>query len=394
LAKTISPEIGLPMNLAAPISEIEVRSFPAIHGAWFEVRPQHLTLWNDILLGTETSLYQYPFWNEPYRPLWITPRYLAWGSQSNPLAFATILTLGFGRAKIGLVFRGPTRLQNGELFSRTMISSLLDWARAEDYIFIRFTHSEPEVLSQLATAGHAEDIDACPYLLDYPITSNDYIVEQFESDAATLATFDREVRRKLRRATEAGYEFHFDDSPESLARAWPLYQQCAGRKRFRLERPLSVYMESMRQARAHDCARLYSVRWKGKIVGSTLVFRDRSPAHCQLAAFDADHRGSAVFLHWHSMRDMYRLGARRYNLGPGPGSLARFKQQFCEYPQTYPAPLTIVLKENLFRLWCKAVVPVARQLRPIVRRLAYMRAQVLLARSPSFASKKIRPIAA
>ena len=83
----------------------------------FEVRPQHLTLWNDILLRSETSLYQYPFWNEPYRPLWITPRYLAWGSQSNPLAFATILTLGFGRAKIGLVFRGPTRLQNGELFS-------------------------------------------------------------------------------------------------------------------------------------------------------------------------------------------------------------------------------------------------------------------------------------
>ena len=127
-----------------------------------------------------------------------------------------------------------------------MISSLLDWARAEDYIFIRFTHSEPEVLSQLATAGHAEDIDACPYLLDYPITSNDYIVEQFESDAATLATFDREVRRKLRRATEAGYEFLSDDSPESLARAWPLYQHCAGRKHFRLERPLSVYMESMR----------------------------------------------------------------------------------------------------------------------------------------------------
>jgi hypothetical protein len=88
------------------------------------------------------------------------------------------------------------------------------------------------------------------------------------------------------------------------------------------------------------------------------------------------------------------LGARRYNLGPGPGSLARFKQHFCEYPQTYPAPLTIVLKESLFRLWCKAVIPVAKQLRPVVRQLAYLRAQVLSARSPSFASKKIRPIAA
>jgi len=365
------------MSLAAPISEIEIRSSgPAIHAAWFELSPQHLALWNDILLRSEASLYQYPFWNEPYRPLCITPRYLAWGSSSYPVAFVNILTLGFGPAKIGLVFRGLTRLQHGELLSRAMISRLLSWVRAEGYMFVRFTHSEPEVLSQLAAAGHAEDLDACPYLLDYPITSNDYIVDQFDDDAATLASFDREARRKIRRANEARYEFHSDDSPEALARAWPLYQQCAGRKHFRLERPLSVYMQGMRLARAHNCARLYSVRWNGKLVGSTLVFRDRSTAHCQLAAFDADHRASAVFLHWHSMRDMYRMGAHRYNLGPGPGSLARFKQQFCEYPQTYPGPLTIVLKENLFRLWQKAMVPVAKQLRPMVRQIAYLRARL------------------
>jgi hypothetical protein len=365
------------MSLAAPVSEIEVRSSsPAIHAAWFEVSLQHLSAWNKILLCTEVSLYQYPFWNEPYRPLGITPRYLAWGTEACPLAFVTILTLGLAPAKIGLVFRGPTRMQDGELLSRAMISSLLSWVRAEGYMFVRFTHSEPEVLGQLAAAGHAEDIDACPYLLDYPITSNDYIVEQFEDDAGTLASFDREVRRKIRRATEAGYEFRSDDSPEALARSWPLYQQCARRKHFRLERPLSVYMENMRLAMAHNCGRLYSVCWNGKLVGSTLVFRDRTTAHCQLAAFDADHRGSAVFLHWHSMRDMYRLGARRYNLGPGPGSLGRFKQQFCEHPQTYPGPLTIVLKENWFRLWRRAVVPVAKQLRPVVRQIAYQRARL------------------
>ncbi len=365
------------MSLASPISAVEVRSSttPATQAAWFELCQHDLPRWNDLLLRTNTSLYQYPFWNEPYRPMWVTPRYLAWGTLAQPLAFVTILTLGLGPLKIGLVFRGPTRLQEGELRSREMISALFAWARTERYAFIRFTHSDPEVLSQLAAEGHAEDFDAFPYLVDYPILSEDYIVEQFDRDDDTLASFDREARRKIRRATEAGYNFHTGDSAESLADAWPLYQECARRKHFRLERPLSFYMETMRLARAHNRVRLYSVRLNSKRVGSTLVFRDRTTAHCQLAAFEAEHKQSAAFLHWHSMRDMYRIGASRYNLGPGPGSLARFKQQFCQYPHRYPAPLTIVLKQNWFRLWRKAFVPLAQQLQPVLRQLAYQRAR-------------------
>jgi len=74
-----------------------------------------------------------------------------------------------------------------------------------------------------------------------------------------------------------------------------------------------------------------------------------------------------VFLHWHAMRDMYRLGAVRYNLGPGPNSLARFKKQFCETPVAYPGALTLVLNEPLFRIWRKAIFPVAKRLRPALR---------------------------
>lgn len=361
------------MSLAAQIPEIpvprlEVRSStPAAALIWFEVRAQDLPVWNNVLLGTDASLYQYPFWNEPYRPLWVTPRYLAWGTEDRPLAFVSILTIGFGPAKIGLVFRGPSCVHSRCALCHIAISDLVDWARANGYIFIRFTHSDPEILTQLAASGHAEDFDAFPYFLDYPIMSPDYVVAQHDSPEETLAGFDREVRRKLRRATELGYEFRIDDSPEALAKAWPLYQECSRRKHFRLERPLSVYMKLMRLARAHDCVRLYSVYRDDKLAGSTLVFRDRTTAHCQLAAFDAQHRGSAVFLHWHAMRDMYRLGARRYNLGPGPGSLVRFKQQFCQHPVAYPGPLTLVLKESWFQIWKKAFFPVAKGLRPALR---------------------------
>ena len=354
------------MSLVVPLPEIEVRPRAATATpAWFEVRHADLAVWNEVLLGSEASLYQYPFWNEPYRPLWLTPRYLAWGTEDRPLAFVSILTVGFGPLKIGLVFRGPVCLNRTDL-CRDAAADLLAWAQSQGYIFIRFTHSDPEVLRQLAAAGHAEQFDGLPYFLDYPVLSPDYVVEQFESDDETLAAFDREARRKLRRAAEAGYEFHSNPAAEALAEDWPLYQQCSERKQFRLERPLSVYQETIQLAQAHDCARVYSATIGGKKVGSALVFRDRNAAHCLLAAFDPEHRHAAVFLHWHAMRDMHRLGARRYNLGPGPGSLAQFKRQFCQHPVRYPGALTMVLREDWFRVW-KKIYPVAKGLRPVLR---------------------------
>lgn len=356
------------MSLSAQISELEVLNpVGTAADTWFEVCREDLARWNERLLASDASLYQYPFWNEPYRELWLRPRYLAWGSGNNPGTFICILTVGFGRLKIGLAFRGPTFFQPGGV-PREAFTSLVDWARRNGYMFIRFTHSDPQVLRELGSAVHSEDFDAFPYFLDYPVQSPDYIVRQYESEEETLASFDREVRRKLRRAAEMGYELRSDDSPEGLKKAWPLYQDCARRKHFRLERPLSVYMETMRLAGAHRGARLYTASMNGKMVGSTLVFRDRITAHSVLAAFHAEHRHAAVLLHWNSMRDMYRLGASRYNMGPGPGSLARFKQQFCEHPTVYPGAVTAVLNESLYRWW-KRIFPVAKGLRPTLRRI-------------------------
>ena len=46
----------------------------------------------------------------------------------------------------------------------------------------------------------------------------------------------------------AALSHHAYSSPEALEKAWPIYQNCARRKQFRLERPLSVYQEAMRLA--------------------------------------------------------------------------------------------------------------------------------------------------
>jgi hypothetical protein len=362
------------MSLAAPISNIEVRSTAAARPvAWSELQPHDLPAWNNILRRTDASLYQYPFWNEPYRRMWVTPRYLYWGEQSNPLAFVTILSVGVGPAKIGLVFRGPTRIVSGFPFTYRMCRDLLNWARENGFMFLRFTHSDPQVLTNLASAGNSIDSDAFPYLLDYPVLSEDYVVEQQDTEDDTLAGFHREARRKIRRGMTSGYQFQSMDSAARLEQMWPLFEECARRKHFRLERPLSFYADLMRGAQVYNRTRLYTVSFDGKIVGGTLCFRDRTTAHCLLAAFDGDHKNSAAFLHWSSMRDMYRLGASRYNMGPGPGTLARFKSEFCPSPVHYPRPLTIILKEGSFRLWGKAFIPMAKQLQPMLRRLAFQR---------------------
>jgi Acetyltransferase (GNAT) domain len=368
------------MSLAAPISAIEVRSTAAaLRAQWSEVHRQDLHAWNNLLRATDAPIYQYPFWNEPYRRLWVKPRYLAWGTARDPLSFATILTLGAGPAKIGLVFRGPAQLSTGIQLPRTMFSDLLSWARSQGYMFLRFTHSDPQILTDLATSGErmsaeALDLDAFPYLCDYPIVSEDYIVQQRDSEEETLASFDREARRKIRRGLDAGYDFQSHDSAEALQQIWPLYQECARRKHFRLERPLSFYMDLMGGAQTYNGARLYTTSLNGQVVGSTLSFRDRTTAHCVLAAFDAEHRTSAALLHWRSMRDMYRLGATSYNMGPGPGTLARFKSEFCPYPTSYPGALTMVLNRSLFGLWRRGFVPMAKQLQPMLRKLAFQRA--------------------
>lgn len=361
------------MSLAEPIPELaldasRLRSASTARAAWFDIRREDLAQWNDLLLGSDAWLYQYSFWNEPLRALGLTPRYLAWGQPSQPLAYVCILNIGFRPAKIGLVFRGPVCLRAGAEIPQGAIAELMDWAHAQGYMFIRFTHSDREVLRRIAARGSAREIDAFPYFQDYPVQSPDFVVAQCESEDGTLAGFDREVRRKLRRAAELGYEFRSDDAPEALARQWPLYLECARRKGFRLERPLSVYMEMLRRAHPHNCARIYSVHLGGEIVGSTMTLRDGASAHCVLAAFTPEHRHSAVFLHWKSMRDMYRLGARNYNFGPGPGSLARFKKQFTRrsVAAPFPRPLTMVLNHNWFRVWWKALFPVVKLLRPAV----------------------------
>jgi len=57
-------------------------------------------------------------------------------------------------------------------------------------------------------------------------------------------------------------------------------------------------------------------------------------------------------------------------MGSAPGSLARFKNQFSPRELTCPGAVSLVVDEKRFRLWQSALLPLAKAVRPQVRKLS------------------------
>ena len=339
---------------------------------WTEIPPEKVPEWNERLLRTSASLFQYPYWNEPYRRYCLTkPRYLAWSNDTGCHAYVCVLTIGPPHLRIGLVFRGPVNLSGVQPIPTKILNDLREWACSQGYVFLRFSHSDHELLNRVASLGFSQLIDAFPFYDDSAVNYGELVVDQLPDDQQMLATFDREARRKIRRATEAGYEVRFEDTPESLARLWPLFRKCSQRKGFHLNRSLSTYLDMVGLARPHGCARVYSVYRDGVPVEASVVLRDRDTAVCLLAALDAQllegKVSPSVLLHWRSMRDLHRLGVQHYNFGLGPGTVVRFKQQFSPRVNTYPAAVTLVINQPLYHLWSRSAQPLGQSVVSWVR---------------------------
>ena len=238
----VSPKIGLQkLSLAAPISAIEVRSTSAaIPAGWSELQPQDLAMWNNLLRGTDASLYQFPFWNEPYRRMWVTPRYLVWGSEHRPIAFATVLTVGFRPAQDRACFsRTGANLAGIPLCSKVRLSRvcLIGPARTATCSFAsrtRIRRSWP-ARRRRTFLGFRR----FPLFPGLSVVAG-LLVQQYDCEEETLAILI--ARRAARFAAAPNPDTYFTRTilPAALQKSWPLYLDCANRKHFRLERPLSV----------------------------------------------------------------------------------------------------------------------------------------------------------
>ena len=317
--------------------------------AWTEISKQDLPHWNERLLQSDIHLYQYPYWNEAYRAMHFSPRYLAYRSDAEPQAYVCVLSLGIPGLRIGLVRRGPATLLPGQPVSESATGELVQWAKRHGYVFLRFTHSGHHFLAQLAEHGKILKTEPFPFHRDL---AGELVVEQEDSDDQMKTRFAPVMRSWIERASKVGYEIKVDDSPDLLAETWPLFVALAEREAFRY-RPLASWQELIHLARAHDAVRVYAAYLNGAPVEALLVVRDGVYAYPILGALQvASVRGKAnpsYLLHWLAMRGCYRSWRTAYNLNsPSPIS---FKRQFNPREIKIAEPTVLVLNRVAFRLW-------------------------------------------
>jgi lipid II:glycine glycyltransferase (peptidoglycan interpeptide bridge formation enzyme) len=338
---------------------------------WTEIPWRELVTWNQQLLQTDASFFQYPYWNEPFRKMYFAPRYLAYRSQGQFVAYVCILTFGISGLRIGLVRRGPVSLISDTEVPFLALRDLESWAKHEGYVFLRFTHTNPECLERLSSLGVTERIDAFPFYRD---SCDELIVEQVEDDAQMLAGFQPIARRKIRKATEVGYDVRVSDSPEALVSVWPLFLALSGRKGFRY-RPLSSYLDLMRFAQPHQSARLYAAYLGQQPVEAILIVRDRMTSHYMSGALDIDalqgKESPSCLLHWRAMRDFFHLGIKYYNLGTRSGTVYQFKSQFRPLEKVGAPPATLVISPGMYRCWSAIILRLAPSLWPKMKRIIF-----------------------
>ncbi len=341
---------------------------------WREIDGSELPQWNRHLLRTSASFLQFPYWNEAYRSLHFKPIYLVWGDAQLPLAYVCILTVQAG-LRIGLIQRGPVELAPGALTDEA-VSSLCEWAESHHYGFLRFRHSDGDLLARLAKIAPAQRFDSFPLLPGYGAEPFELAIDQKSDDRALLAGFHREARRQIRRGLEAGYSVRSSDGPEQFTEAWPLFVACSKRKQFTMNRPMESYLEMIRLARPYECAHTYTVYSDGQAIGATLVVRDRNTAVALRAAAELRKPSCSALMHWVAMREMFHAGVRYYSLGPAGPPVSRFKDRFSPRRVLCPPPVTVKIAPRLCSMWNAALpglVAIAPGLRWLARQASVRR---------------------
>ena len=330
-------------------------------GAWYEIHHGDLIEWDRRLQNTSASLYQYPFWNEPFRKLFFQPRYLSFWLDNKQVAFVSVLTIGFLGVRIGLIRHGPVSLVEDDNIPEDAWRKLELWAKRQRYIFLRFTGSDEEFLRIASTLKMSRRIDAFPL---YPEESEELVVQQQVDDKPMFSALSGEARRQIERAREVGYQIAYSESPGDFASVWPLFELMSSRKHIN-RRPCSFYQDLMTCGTQAGCCRLYTAKYRGEYVQAILVARAGKTAYLIAAAIDAqkvkDDHSPSYLLHWHAMRDFSNLGATGYHLGNRSSDLVyRFKSRFKPSEIKTVPPVTLVTNPFLFGLWKSSVLKLGR----------------------------------
>jgi len=296
------------------------------------------------------------------------PRYLAYHDGASDRAYVSVLSIGVPPFRVGLVLRGPVSL-DGNGIPQEALAALGHWARFHGFAFLRFSHSSAEALERIAALPSARRENPFPFYCDL---EEELIVEQRADDTEMLGTFQPIARREIHKAEGVGYEIRVGDSEELFREAWPLFCRLAERKGMRY-RPFASYLELLRHGRPVHAVQVYVAYLKGRPVEAILIARDRHVALHVSGALDLDALGDAespsCLVHWQAMRDCYRMGQTRYNMGTSSGAVYQFKRKFRPEVIKLPPDVTVVTNRLLFMIWRTLVLRLAVPAWPRIRRL-------------------------
>ncbi|HXT22970.1 MAG TPA: GNAT family N-acetyltransferase [Thermoanaerobaculia bacterium] len=277
--------------------------------------------------------------------------YLAYGPPDAPVALLCVLSLGFGRLRIGLVREGPVWLRELDEASTTVcLESLIEELRRRGFVLAGFGSTDADALTRIEGLAPSNR----ERLFPFPIAeAESLVVPQAASDEATASAFAPVARRDIRKAQGAGFTIEHADSAGALRAAWPIWMT-VHRFRNQYGRSRASWLRLLEGGRALGVVRIYTASIGGRPVQSILVVQAGSRATYVIGALDREALGSlpspSCLLHFRAMRDCFARGCTAYDLGSRSGPVHRFKSKFRPREEPHPAPVNLILEPAVYPL--------------------------------------------
>lgn len=355
---------------------------------WKMIDDAQIGSWDKRLSETQVPFAQYPFWNEAYRSLKISPIYLVCCVEGSPVTYAyvCILSIRVPGFRIGFVQKGPVTMLSNGLVDVGMLESLKVWATSEGFMCLRFMHFDPDFLERVKAVPSVLQEDAFPMWSG--LSKHALLVDIRREEAQILAGFQAIARRDIKAAEKVGYEIATSDDPAVLLKNWGLFEALAERKGTNFfPRPVESWAEMIRQGRHIQGVSLHTASLRGKIIQAILVVRDAETAEYMIGALDLEslegEASPSCLLHWHAMREARSKGCSYYNLGHPSGVVYQFKKKFRPEEVVAPPSVTMVIRPYHYWLWTKFMLEMLVPLWPMLRSiLSKLRPRRLPTRSP------------
>ena len=344
-----APRRARPSARQPPAGTLAAIASPDI--SWHPVAAGELAGWDARLLATEASFLQYPYWNESMTSWRLRSSYLSCGPPDDPVAFVSVLALGFGRRRVGLLREGPVWLRDlDEPTTAACLESLVVELRERGFVLACFTSLEADALARIAALAPSNR----DRLFAFPIAEPEsLVVPQAASDEETASRFAPVARRDIRKAERAGFVVESADSDEALRVAWPIWMQ-VHRFRSLYGRSRASWRRLLERARALRTVRIYTASIDARPVQSILVVRAGSRATYVIGALDREALGGlpspSCLLHFRAMRDAFAGGCTLYDFGSRSGPVHRFKSKFRPDERILPTPVNLILEPTMYPL--------------------------------------------